>query len=246
MLESVQAVASALLPVPTVLSVFADGLSVAAASWGLTHTITTIATLLSSVVISVVVTFTAAAAAKPIAVVSTLVIIAPSVVPVIVAVVMSSPIVHSVAIAAGVVGQHWWAIFLLLHIWGPAPQDNRNSTFAVVLLRGQGIHSMLPVDVDVSAERENHSVILREVNFLAGLRVKKSELPSSTKGNTDRNILIFSTLSIKCCTIMMKRLPVGRISVPVESGAHTLLPDFEISGHSVLNVLKKGTALRCF
>lgn len=82
----------------------------------------------------------------------------------------------------------------------------------------QCVDGMLPVDVDISAERKKHAVCLGEIDPLTCLRVKEGELTGCTEGNTDSDVLVFCAIRVEGGRVVVEGFPVGGASVPVKAG----------------------------
>jgi hypothetical protein len=145
---------------------------------------------------------------------------------------------HGVPVPPGVVREHGGTFGLLDDVRGPTPEDNGDAALAVLLVLGQGINTVLPVDVHVPPEGEEHPVGLREVDLFPGLSIKESQLPSLAKGHTHSDVLILGSLRVEGCAIVMEGLPVGGVGVPVETSAHTFHFNVKIVGDLFLDHLE--------
>lgn len=87
----------------------------------------------------------------------------------------------------------------LFHGIDQAPQNNTNSSLAVVFIFGQCIDTVFPVNVDVPAKGKDAVVSLRKVN--AAIRVvvgsQKRQFTRRSKRHSDRDILVLGTVRIE-------------------------------------------------
>jgi hypothetical protein len=74
---------------------------------------------------------------------------------------------HRVPVAPCVICKHGRTARLLDHVRSQTPKDDGNAALSVLLIFGEGINSMLPVDVYVSPEGEQHAISLREVDLIS-------------------------------------------------------------------------------
>jgi hypothetical protein len=151
---------------------------------------------------------------------------------------------HGVPVPPCVVREHGGTFGLLDDIRGPTPEDNGDAALAVLLVLGQGINTVLPVDVHVPPEGEEHPVGLREVDLFPGLSIKESQLPSLAKGHTHSDVLILGSLRVEGCAIVMEGLPVGGVGIPVETRAHTFHFNVKIVGYLFFDHLEGGGGAR--
>ena len=132
---------------------------------------------------------------------------------------LASPTMHVMDLRA-VVGEHGGAVFLLDGVLAHPPEDDRDTTLASVEVRGKGVYPMLPVDVHVPAEEEEHAIGLREVHaHVRVLGVQEGQLPLCPEGHAHGAVLVLGPLVIEGRAVVMEGLPVRGIAVPVEAGA---------------------------
>jgi hypothetical protein len=81
---------------------------------------------------------------------------------------------HRVPVAPCVICKHGRAARLLDHVRGQTPEDDGDAALTVVLILGQGIDSVLPVDIHISAEGEQHPIGLREVDLITSFGIQES------------------------------------------------------------------------
>ena len=98
---------------------------------------------------------------------------------------------------------------------------------------------MFPQDVGIPSEAKDSIVDLGEVH-LAFVPVSvlfgtdKGQFPSCAKASTDRNVLVLGPLRVEGGAVVVKGLPVARISVPVEPRADgAVLIDVEVIAHAI-------------
>mmetsp|Transcript_87648 Transcript_87648/g.245343 ORF Transcript_87648/g.245343 Transcript_87648/m.245343 type:complete len:286 (+) Transcript_87648:122-979(+) len=96
---------------------------------------------------------------------------------------------------------------------------------------------MLPYDVRVPAEVEEHAVPLREVDELAGLRMAEGQLSGCAERDADGAILVVRALGVERRRVVVERLPIGAVAVPIESRAVAAAGDGEVCSDPVQNLL---------
>mmetsp|Transcript_51910 Transcript_51910/g.133846 ORF Transcript_51910/g.133846 Transcript_51910/m.133846 type:complete len:214 (-) Transcript_51910:1111-1752(-) len=134
---------------------------------------------------------------------------------------------HVMAVAPRVVIEHRGRTLLVDSGLGPAPQDDGDAALAVLLLFWQCVDAVLPHNVGVAAEEEEHAVCLWEVQHLARLRVPERELARGAEGDAYRAVLVLRTLRVEGRRVVVKWLPIGAIAVPVEASPTVPLRDVE-------------------
>mmetsp|Transcript_87812 Transcript_87812/g.272933 ORF Transcript_87812/g.272933 Transcript_87812/m.272933 type:complete len:200 (+) Transcript_87812:508-1107(+) len=78
---------------------------------------------------------------------------------------------------------------------------------------------MLPHDVCIPSEVEQHPISLREVDELARFRVPEGELPRRPKRDANGGVLGLRTPLVEGCRVVVEGLPVRPVTVPVEASA---------------------------
>jgi hypothetical protein len=120
--------------------------------------------------------------------------------------------------------QQGWRVGFFDDITGQSPQNDTNPTWVGLFRCRQSIDTMFPTNINVPSKGKDTVVGLGEIHstrwvqffliiFILGIMLPmfrcgadKGQFPSSTKGNTDGNVLIFSSLRIKGGTVMVKGL----------------------------------------
>jgi hypothetical protein len=74
---------------------------------------------------------------------------------------------HRVPVAPCVICKHGRTASLLDHVGGQTPKDDGNASLTVLFIFWEGINSMLPVDIYISAEGKQHAISLREVDLIS-------------------------------------------------------------------------------
>mmetsp|Transcript_51658 Transcript_51658/g.112556 ORF Transcript_51658/g.112556 Transcript_51658/m.112556 type:complete len:408 (-) Transcript_51658:467-1690(-) len=101
---------------------------------------------------------------------------------------------------------------------------------------------MLPNDVRITAEVEQHSILLRNVDQLSCLGMTECQFARSTEGDANGAVLVGSPLLIECCRVMMERLPVRSIPVPIETGTTITFCCLKVLTHSLQDLGVGGRA----
>jgi hypothetical protein len=92
--------------------------------------------------------------------------------------------------------------FLFHDILGESPENDANSTVLIVyIILGQGVDSVLPMNVDIPTKRKYAIVGLGKVQaavaFVLGRRPQKGQFASRAEADADGNVLSFGALRIK-------------------------------------------------
>lgn len=90
---------------------------------------------------------------------------------------------------------------------------------------------MLPGDVYVFSKRKHHSIGLRKVDLSLVVGMQESQLPLSPERNSHGDVLRLGALVVECSAVVMERLPVGTVSIPVESDPLRAFAQSKILGH---------------
>ena len=67
---------------------------------------------------------------------------------------------------------------------------------------------MLPVNIHIAAEAEQHTISLREIYFVLRFGMKEGKLPCRSERYAHRDILVTSTLSVERSTVVMEWFPI--------------------------------------
>mmetsp|Transcript_31823 Transcript_31823/g.83387 ORF Transcript_31823/g.83387 Transcript_31823/m.83387 type:complete len:223 (-) Transcript_31823:158-826(-) len=141
------------------------------------------------------------------------------------------------------VHHEWRGTVLLDNVPHLAPQHNRDPALPGILRFLHRVHTVLPLDVGITAEGEHHAVRLWEVRPQPGVGVDEGQLPFPTKRDPHRDVLIPRPLRVECCRVVVKGLPVLVISVPVEPRPYRLEFDIVVVGRFLQNLLKRRAVL---
>mmetsp|Transcript_113883 Transcript_113883/g.322104 ORF Transcript_113883/g.322104 Transcript_113883/m.322104 type:complete len:400 (+) Transcript_113883:387-1586(+) len=103
---------------------------------------------------------------------------------------------------------------------------------------------MLPTDIRVAAEVEEHAVRLRKVNELLRFRVAECELAARPERDAHCAVLVLRAHRVEGGRVVVERLPVGAVAIPIESRSAVALGDREVLAHLIQNLVVSGRALR--
>jgi len=115
---------------------------------------------------------------------------------------------HAVAIVPAVVCQHGRRSGFVHCRLAQAPSDDRNPTPAILFMLWKRVDAMLPDDVGISSEVEQHAILLWEVDQFARFGVPEGELACCAEGDAHGAVLLSSTLLVEGSRVVMEGLPV--------------------------------------